>query len=149
MMTKQIINLNPTKAETDQPEEGDLVKYVYPSGKSKTSEYHEPVTASPVPVVFDGADWREYAYRELGKIAVPAGTEAEQELAGLARYGAILKDGRASTEPTVIAAFDQYDRATAFRKDKVTLFLGVLNSGTPKIVEDNELAAIIGNWPEV
>lgn len=102
------------------------------------------------PKTFDGADWREYAYLILGTVALPAGTTDEKIAAGLARYGAILNAGRAAvpTDGLVAGAFDQYDRATNFRKDKVTIFLGVLNQTNPKIVEDNEFAAIIASWPE-
>lgn len=98
------------------------------------------------PVVFDGADWREYCYAQLGAIVAPSCTNAEKEAAGLARYGEILKNVRASKVPAVIGAFDQYDNSPAFRKDRVTVFLGVLNSTDPKIVTDAELAAIVGNW---
>lgn len=99
------------------------------------------------PVVFNGADWREYAYRKLGEVALPAGTPAQQDMAGLVRYGGILKAARASTDDGVIAALDQYDDATNFRKEKVLVFLGLLNSTDPKIVTDAEFADIMTYWP--
>lgn len=123
------------------PVDGDYV-----TDGSKTWPYTAPTSAT-VYTVFDGASWREYAYGVLGAIAAPSGTDAEKAAAGFARYGQIIKDGRASTEPTVFGALDQYDDASRFRKDKVTIFLGVLNGTDPKIVTDAELAAIIGNWP--
>lgn len=99
------------------------------------------------PVVFDGADWREYAYGVLGTIAMPQGTVEQKMSAGMVRYGAILKAARASTDNGVIAALDQYDDATNFRKDKVMIFLSFLNNNG-KIVTDAEIAGIAVNWPE-
>jgi hypothetical protein len=101
---------------------------------------------TPVPVVFDSADWKAYAYGVLGAIAAPNGTQMQKLQAGMRRYGAILKAARASTDEGTIAALDQYDDATNYRQDKVQVFLGFLNADA-KIVTDTEFAAIIGNWP--
>ena len=106
-----------------------------------------PDALPPVAVVLDGAEWREYAYRQLGAILAPAGDDAQKDAAGLTRYGGILKDGRASTDDTVIAAFDQYDDASRFRQDKVTIFLSVLLIAG--ILTQAEFDAIINNWPVV
>jgi hypothetical protein len=67
-------------------------------------------------------------------------------LAGITRYGEILLAGRASVNPATVAAFEQYNRATNFRKDKVQVFLGILNRDS-KIVTNAEFAAIIAAWP--
>jgi len=99
------------------------------------------------PLVFDSADWKGYAYSVLGAIALPLGTTDEKLAAGMRRYGAILKAARASTDDGTIAALDQYDDATNFRKDKVSIFLMFLNADG-QIVTNTELAAIIGGWPE-
>jgi hypothetical protein len=99
------------------------------------------------PLVFDSADWKGYAYTVLGTIALPAGTSDERLAAGMRRYGAILKAARASTDDGTIAALDQYDDATNFRKDKVSVFLSFLNADG-QIVTGTELAAIVGGWPE-
>lgn len=99
------------------------------------------------PVVFDGADWREYAYSVLGEIAEPSGTEDQKMIAGMRRYGAILNAARASVDPGTVAALDQYDDATNYRKDKVGIFLSFLNADG-QIVTNAEYAAIIANWPE-
>lgn len=104
--------------------------------------------ASVEPIIFDSADWKAYAYGVLGAIAAPEGTDQEKLLAGMARYGAILKAARASTDNMVIAALDQYDTEKYFRKDKVLRFLGVLNVNGD-IVTDAELAAFNVQWPEV
>jgi hypothetical protein len=111
-----------------------------------------PQFSSPVPTdtVFNGADWREYAYRQLGIVALPAGTEAEQDAAGLERYGDILNDADASKalNGKLRGALDQYLFASTFRKDRVTIFIGVMNAMNPKIVTDAEFAAILTNWPQ-
>lgn len=105
------------------------------------------------PVVFDSADWQEYAYGVLGTLAVPQGTTEQKMLAGIARYGEIITKGRASAAAAsdaagyaTAAAIDQYDCAKNFRKDKVAIFLGILNADN-KIVKDTELAAVVGSWP--
>jgi hypothetical protein len=106
-----------------------------------------PSKAPPAqPVVFDSADWKGYAYRVLGTLALPNGTNDEKDLAGLTRYGGIIKAARASDADAVVGALDQYDDATNFRKDKVTVFLGVLV--TAGIVTAEEYAAILASWPE-
>lgn len=99
------------------------------------------------PRVFDSADWKEYAYKKLGEIAAPSGNADQKMIAGMRRYGKILKDARASTDDGTIAALDQYDDATNFRKDKVSIFLTFLNDDG-KIVADAELLAIVSDWPE-
>lgn len=96
--------------------------------------------------VLDTSDWREYAYGILGDIALPNGTDDEKMMAGIRRYGAIIKAARASDDDGTVAALDQYDDAGAYRKDKVSIFLGILNADS-NIVTDAELAAIIENWP--
>jgi len=101
-----------------------------------------------VPTIFDSADWQEYAYGVLGTLALPNGTTDQKMLAGITRYGEILIDGRASVNPATVAAFEQYNRATNFRKDKVQVFLGILNADN-LIVSNAEFAAIIASWPEV
>lgn len=100
-----------------------------------------------VPAVLDSADWKEYAYGVLGAIAAPAGTDDEKLAAGLARYGRIIKDARASESDAVYGALDQYDDATNFHKEKVAIFLGVLV--TDEVVTPTEFAAIIANWPNL
>jgi len=107
-----------------------------------------PITTPKQDIVFDSADWKEYAYGILGTIAAPTGTIDEKLQAGLRRYGKILKDARASTDDGTIAALDQYGDASNFRKDKVAVFLGILNADG-KIVTDLELGAIITYWPKV
>jgi len=99
------------------------------------------------PVTFDSADWKGYAYAVLGTIALPLGSTDEKLEAGMRRYGAILKAVRASTDDGTIAALDQYDDATNFRKDKVSISLTFLNADG-EIVTTAELQAIIGGWPE-
>lgn len=127
----------------ETPQTGDYVT----DGK-KIWPYTEPFVATPQPKDLSSADWQEYAYTVLGAVALPSGTAAEQQAAGFARYGAILIAARALTSNAgVVAALEQYDRASSFRKDKVTVFLGVLNGTDPKVVTDAEFAAIIGNWP--
>ncbi len=126
------------------PVDGDIVRVV---GTQDYSRYYAGIVVAPTPHTLDGADWREYAYGVLGSIAAPSGTDDQKAAAGLTRYGQILKDGRAATDAVVIGAFDQYDNANTFRKDKVTIFLGVLNGTDPIIVTDAEFTAIIGNWP--
>lgn len=108
--------------------------------------FSNPTNTKQTPVVFDSADWKGYAYGVLGAIAAPAGNELEQLAAGMRRYGAILKVARASTDEGTIAALDQYDDATNYRKDKVVIFLGFLNADN-KIVTDAEFEAIVGSWP--
>jgi hypothetical protein len=103
--------------------------------------------ASPaIPVTYDSADWQEFAYGVLGTVALPAGTTEQKMLAGITRYGEILLAGRASVNPATVAAFEQYNRATNFRKDKVQVFLGILNRDS-KIVTNAEFAAIIAARP--
>ena len=111
--------------------------------------YTNPTPTAPAlaPKVFDTASWKEYAYGVLGTIAAPLGTDDEKLTAGLRRYGAILKAARASIDDGTVAALDQYDDADNYRKDRVALFLKVLNDDN-KIVTDTEFAAIIGSWPE-
>lgn len=99
---------------------------------------HDLPAAAIAPLVLDGADWREYAYGVLG-----SGNAAT----GLARYGAILKGARASTDDSVVAALDQYANATNFRKEKVAIFLQVLVADG-EIVTPTEYAAILASWPE-
>lgn len=107
----------------------------------------ETRTYTTHPVVMDGATWREYAYGALGALAAPAGTPEQKITAGITRYGNILKTARASVDPGVIAALDQYDDAINFRKSKVEIFLSLLNADN-EIVTDAELDAIIQGWPE-
>ena len=129
---------------------GDFVlgKYLWINSAYVVNPEHIPYAPPPpVAVVLDGAEWREYAYRQLGAILAPAGDDAQKDAAGLTRYGGILKDGRASTDDTVIAAFDQYDDASRFRQDKVTIFLTVLLIAG--ILTQAEFDAIINNWPEM
>ena len=143
------MNCTPGKSPGDDLVEGDTFCIVYDteSQTTVTEEYHEFFTPPPVAVVLDAAEWREYAYRQLGAILAPAGDDAQKDAAGLTRYGGILKDGRASTDDTVIAAFDQYDDALRFRQDKVTIFLSVLLIAG--ILTQAEFDAIINNWPLV
>lgn len=119
-------------------------------GKIYTSEPGQSATVesgtyATRPVVFDSADWKAYAYGVLGTIAEPNGTTEEKLLAGMDRYGEILKGARASTTNRVIAALDQYEGATNFRKDKVEIFLGALTADG--IVTPTEFGAILDNWP--
>ena len=112
--------------------------------------YTNPVesTQPTQPVTFDSADFQEYAYGILGTLAVPNGTTDQKMIAGITRYGEILLAGRASVNPATVAAFEQYNRAVSFKKEKVQIFLGILNADS-EIVTDDELEAIIGYWPEV
>lgn len=134
------------EALSGDPQTGDIVRITTPNGAVLYQRYTEPSQVEPVPVTFDSADWKEYAYSVLGAIAVPAGNEIEQLAAGMRRYGAILKAARASTDEGTIAALDQYDDATNYRKDKVEIFLGFLNADN-EIVTDAEFAGIVANWP--
>lgn len=118
---------------------------IYDPTTGQTTWADLDVTTSPL--VFDSADWKGYAYSVLGAIALPAGTADEKLAAGMRRYGAILKDARASTDDGTIAALDQYDDATNFRKDKVSIFLSFLYADGA-IVTTQELQAIVGGWPE-
>lgn len=112
-------------------------------------EKSRPAPSSPsTPTIFDSADWKRYAYGVLGAIAAPDGTDQEKLLAGMSRYGAILKAARASTDNMVIAAVDQYDSESRFRKDQVIIFLKALNDDN-EIVTGAEYTAIITGWPEV
>lgn len=104
-----------------------------------------PPAPAPVPRVLNGADWKDYAYGVLGALVAPAGTDQEKALAGLRRYGAILKAARASVDDGVVGALDQYDDAVNFRKDKVEMFLAVLMGAG--IVTLTEYNAIADNWP--
>lgn len=107
------------------------------------------ITQRSSPVIFDSADWNEFAYAVLGEIALPESDDDDKKLlAGMDRYGAILQAARASTDNLVVAAVDQYDTEKYFRKDKVLRFLGVLNVNGD-IVTDAELAAFNVQWPEV
>lgn len=109
--------------------------------------FTSPPDAPTSPLVLDSADWKGYAYTVLGSIALPLGTTDEKLAAGMRRYGAILKAARASTDDGTIAALDQYDDATNFRKDKVSIFLSFLNADG-EIVTTTEFQSIIGGWPE-
>lgn len=101
----------------------------------------------------DAAEWRDFAYVVLGNLQpvdIPDDATDEEAaqlvlLAGLRRYGAILKAARASDDEGVIAALDQYDIAENFQKDRVLLFLGALEDA--QIVEALETIAIASNWP--
>jgi hypothetical protein len=131
-----------------EPQAGDYVRITNGATVSE-HEYTPPQPpAAPAPRVFDSADWKGYAYLVLGTIAAPSGTTDEKLAAGMRRYGAILKAARASEDEGTIAALDQYDDATNFRKDKVSIFLSFLNADG-EIVTDAELAGIVGGWPEV
>ncbi len=109
--------------------------------------YTNPAETNPTsPVVFDKADFKEYAYKVLGELALPNGTADQKVSAGLTRFGEIIMAADASTNPSVFAAFDQYKDAKTYRKEKVALFLAVLVTAT--IVTQNEYNAIINGWPE-
>lgn len=126
---------------------GDFVRLTKGSTVLFTVKAADFVPPPPVAVVLDGADWREHAYGELGKIALPAGDEDQQEAAGAERYGDILNAGRLliPASGAIAAAFDQYDDAKNFRKKKVTRFLTVLLIAG--ILTQAEFDAIITNWP--
>lgn len=110
--------------------------------------YTNPANPQPqADVVFDKADFKEYAYGVLGTIALPNGTAQQKLEAGLARFGAIIMAADASTDASVFAAYDQYKDANSYRKEKVSVFLGILVTAT--IVTNTEYAAIISNWPTV
>lgn len=130
------------------PVDGDMVRDTYSPTRTVTRQYHasDNMPASAVDVVFEDDAWEDYAYAKLGAIALPDGTTEQQYNAGMVRYGAILIAGRTSTEPAVAAAFNRYNRAKTFRKGEATKFLSLLKSVNPKIVEDNEFTAIIGDW---
>jgi hypothetical protein len=128
------------------PAAGDMVRLRPAIGGERFYRMPEDVpAATPVPMVLPSADWKEYAYGVLGALIVPAGTDQQKLMAGLARYGAIIKGARASTSDGVVGALDQYDDASNFRKDKVELFLGVLV--TAGIVTGDEYDAISNSWP--
>jgi len=101
----------------------------------------------PAPVVFNSADWQEYAYGVLGTLAVPNGSFQEKLESGLERYGEIILAARNSVAPKTVASYEQYRRAENFRLDKVTLFLQVLVADG-QIVTPTEYTAIIASWPK-
>ncbi len=132
-------------------------EYIYGDGSESPATgpareiIDHPSQSAPEPesVVFQSADWKEYAYGVLGAIAAPEETDPQAILlAGLTRYGGIIKAARASDADAVVGALDQYDDATNFRKDKVSIFLGVLAAPGVEIVTPTEYAAIVASWPE-
>ena len=105
--------------------------------RNEDGTYTNPVEPNPVqtPIVFDKVAFKDYCYSKLGATT----------LEGLTRYGEIIQACRTSTAPAVVAAFDQYEDAQSYRKDRVELFLTVLVSAT--ILEQSEFDAVIDSWP--
>jgi hypothetical protein len=105
--------------------------------RNEDGTYTNPVIPDPVltPVVFDKVGFKDYCYGKLGATTIE----------GLTRYGEIIQACRTSTVPAVVAAFDQYEDAQTYRKDRVELFLTVLVSAT--ILEQSEYDAVINGWP--
>ncbi len=129
-----------------EPAPGDFIR-VRNGGDEMFTVQPEPLLTAAVSVTFDSSDWKAYAYGVLGHIAAPEGSDQEKLVAGMRRYGAILKAARASADDGTIAALDQYDTERTFRKDQVEIFLTFLNEDG-EIVTDAELVAIVGGWPE-
>lgn len=106
------------------------------------------VVVTPVPRVLDAADFSELCYAALGALALPDGSAEDQALAGIARFGAILKAVRADTSDSVVAANDRYESSKAanrFAKDKVAQFFGLIAAH----ITAPETAAILASWPSV
>jgi len=119
-------------------------RYTFDQGKIVGEEYIPDPPSTPR--VLDEAAWRDHAYAVLGALAQPNGVLEHNLLAGLTRYGAILKAARASDDDGVVGALDQYGALDKnFRKEKLALFLQVLASAG--IVTPLEYAAIMSTWP--
>lgn len=68
-------------------------------------------------------------------------------MAGIARYGAVLMQAKASTSALVVAAMERYAHASVFEREDVATFLDIL-VGDPSVdLTQAERDTIINAWP--
>ena len=98
----------------------------------------------------DGIPVVEVAPAQLSKVAFMdlAYGHLGADLAGVARYGAIMLQAKASTSPLVVAAMERYAHASVFERGDVATFLDILLSDPSVDVTPGERTAIINGWPD-
>jgi len=114
-------------------------------GHMTAGNYTAPLTVT-MPRVLDSSGWMEHAFKSLGKVALPNGTDAQKRAAGVARYGAIVKAVRASEVDAHAGADEAYQNAMRrgrFTKTGVGEYLTLISS----LLVEGELTEIIGTWP--
>jgi len=81
-------------------------------------------------------EFSDYCYAQLG-----------DGIAGVDRFGAILKAAAASTDDGVYACLDRYESSNTIEKYNASIFIGLLQSDG--IMTQEEANNIINNWPVV
>jgi len=99
--------------------------------------YTNPVGATATPVTLAKVAFMDLAYPFLGV-----------DLAGVARYGEILTQAKASVSPLVVASMERYTHASVFERDDVATFLDILVADAGVDVTQAERDAIVNGWPE-
>lgn len=68
-------------------------------------------------------------------------------MAGVARYGEVIQQARASIDPLVIATMERYALASSFERDDVAAFLDVLVADGGVNLTQAERDAVVNGWP--
>lgn len=68
-------------------------------------------------------------------------------LDGIAAFGAILMEARASTDPMVVAAMERYASANTFNRDESSVFLDILVAASDVTFSQAQKDKIIADWP--
>lgn len=103
--------------------------------------------------VWDGDSWVEagspVALSKVAFMDLAYPVLGADQMAGIARYGSVMMEAKASTNPLVVAALERYQFATVFERDDVASFLDILVGDTNVTLSQTERDAIIGGWPVV
>lgn len=99
------------------------------------------------PQVLTKAQFQIYSYATLGAVDDPSGTAAQQQLAGITRFGQILLAMKASNDNATAAVLDAYNNNVSFDLPTVEMFAAVVGPAGSNIVTSAETSALIGNWP--
>lgn len=68
-------------------------------------------------------------------------------LGSVGRFGEIIKQARASSDPDVIGTLEYYEAASVVERDQATIFMGYLVADTANDMTQTEAEAIINAWP--
>lgn len=117
---------------------------IYENGQIVSTINHPDAPTQPIRM--DKAGFNELCYAVLGGIASPSGTVEEKYAAGMGIFQAALEDSAVHASPTVRGAARHFNDVDWFVKDKVALFLGILEGAS--IINQTQMLGVLAAWPE-